>query len=41
MKTLLTIIVMFLITLSFGAGVLMGWDAGVKDGQHLATVTTP
>ena len=35
MKTLLTIIVMFLITLSFGAGVFMGWDAGVRDARNL------
>lgn len=27
--------VLLLIVLAFGVGVVMGWDSGVRDAQHL------
>lgn len=35
------LIVLTMIVVSFSAGVIMGWDSGVRDAQHLEIVTTP
>jgi hypothetical protein len=41
MKTLKVLIILLMITSAYGAGVLMGWDAGVRDERNLETVQTP
>jgi hypothetical protein len=35
------LVILTMIVIAYSAGVFMGWDAGVRDGQHLATVQTP
>jgi len=41
MKFILTFSVALLVVIAYSAGVIMGWDAGVRDGQNLVTVQTP
>lgn len=35
------LLVLTMIVVSFSAGVIMGWDSGVRDARNLDTVQTP
>lgn len=35
------LVIMGLVIISFSAGVIMGWDSGVRDAKNLETVQTP
>jgi hypothetical protein len=34
------LLVIFLMVITYSAGVIMGWDAGVRDGKALVTQTS-
>jgi hypothetical protein len=35
------VLIFAMIVIAFSSGVIMGWDAGVRDGRNLETVQTP